>query len=113
MAELENQQETTRGLYADVPMPGPIPPQPPCPPAPKPGWKSTEFWMAVGIQIVGILSASGVFTPEEASRWAKVVEMAGGLAAMVISSIAYSIIRMKTKVSASQAEAVKKGQDCQ
>lgn len=63
----------------------------------KPGYMTTEFWVTVLVQIVSILSISGVFTTEQATQWQKVAEVGGGLIAMIISNVAYAMSRAKTK----------------
>lgn len=65
----------------------------------KPGYKTSEFWVTVAVQIVGIFAAAGIFTTEEATQWQRVAEMAGGLIAMVVSALAYSNSRGTVKSS--------------
>lgn len=67
------------------------------------GWKSTEFWVTVVIQIVGLLGLAGVFTPEQSEKWVKVVEAAGGVLAMAFSSVGYSMSRAKVKAQESKS----------
>ena len=69
---------------------------------PKPGWKTTEFWVTVAVQIVGLMAAAGIFTSEQASHWQRVAEMAGGLVAMIVSNIAYAQGRAKVKSAEAQ-----------
>lgn len=65
----------------------------------KPGFKTTEFWVTVGVQLIGVLSLAGIFSREEADAWVKVVEAAGGLIAMIVSAIAYSSSRGRVKAA--------------
>lgn len=53
-------------------------------PAVKPGYKTTEFWLAFGAMVLGMAAASGAFTPE--STVGKIV----GLGISVLASLGYS-----------------------
>jgi len=53
----------------------------------KPGYKSTEFWLATAATLCGILYASGLIAPESGGD--KVL----GLVAGVLASLGYSISR--------------------
>lgn len=53
----------------------------------KPGWKTTEFWLTVVSQIVGLVWASGVIT--EGSNADRVL----GLAAAALASVGYAVSR--------------------
>jgi hypothetical protein len=53
----------------------------------KPGYKTTEFWIAAAASILGIVIASGVITPD--SAWDRLV----GMATMALSSMGYSVSR--------------------
>ena len=57
----------------------------------KPGYKTTEFWLATVTAIVGILFASDVFPAEPSGE--KVL----GLAASVLASLGYSVSRGMAK----------------
>jgi len=59
----------------------------------RPGWKTSEFWVTVFIQIIGILATTGVLTSDQASALSKVIIELGGLIAMVASAFGYSIAR--------------------
>lgn len=63
----------------------------------KPGWKSTEFLVTVGVQIVGLLLTLGIFTPEQAGAMEKAIPQLGGMAAMLVASFGYSISRGEAK----------------
>lgn len=60
----------------------------------KPGYKTTEFWLACVAQIMGSLMASGVI--ESGSSWDKVA----GLIILALSSMGYSASRATTKKAA-------------
>ena len=57
----------------------------------KPGFKSSEFWMAAAASVVGILIASGAFA--DTSSMGKIL----GLAAAALASVGYSWSRGKVK----------------
>jgi hypothetical protein len=65
----------------------------------KPGWKTTEFWLAVLSYIVGILLASGAFGDGD-------VAQALGIAQMVLGKLGYDWTRKGVKSSASHAKAL-------
>ena len=62
----------------------------------KPGYKTTEFWLAAGATICGILYASGVISPEGSGA----VEKAVAFIAAALSSLGYSQARGATKAAA-------------
>lgn len=57
----------------------------------KPGYKTTEFWLATAAMIVGALFASGIF-PAESSG-----ERVLGLAASILASLGYTVSRAMVK----------------
>lgn len=59
----------------------------------KPGWKTTEFWLASAATIIGLVVASGVV--ESGGTWDKVV----GLVAAALTSMGYSASRAGVKKS--------------
>lgn len=59
--------------------------------APKPGYKTTEFWLTVAAAVVGFLFASDAVAPDST------VEKVLGLAAMVLTSLGYTISRTLVK----------------
>ncbi len=61
----------------------------------KPGYKTTEFWLAAGATICGILYASGVISPEGSGA----VEKAVAFIAAALASLGYSQARGATKAS--------------
>lgn len=59
----------------------------------KPGYKTTEFWLAIVAQVIGLLSILGVFTPEQAAVVNDAVIKLGGLIIMSAGAFGYSIGR--------------------
>jgi len=59
----------------------------------KPGLKTTEFWITIGTQFIGILAAMGTFTPAQATQAVAMVEPTVGLIMMVVSAIGYAVSR--------------------
>lgn len=53
----------------------------------KPGYKTTEFWLTVAAQVVGLLAASGALAPD--SPWARIV----GLAVSALTAMGYTYSR--------------------
>lgn len=74
----------------------------------KPGVKTTEFWITLIVQLCGILSISGVITPNQgqviqdtAQQIPQVTgcfQQIGGMIMMLGSAFGYSWLRTKTKV---------------
>ncbi len=60
---------------------------------PKPGWKTTEFWMSVTAAIVGLLSASGGVGDES------IVMKVAGMAGAALVAMGYAHSRGKAKGS--------------
>lgn len=60
----------------------------------KPGWKTTEFWLTVAAQVVGMLLASGVV--HDGSGFAQAL----GVAATALAAAGYSVSRGKVKADA-------------
>jgi len=63
----------------------------------KTGYRTTEFWVTIVIQAIGILATTGVFTPDAADTLTKAITELGGLVAMVASAFGYSIARGMAK----------------
>lgn len=63
----------------------------PLPSSPKPGYKTTEFWITVVTSIGGLLAASGAFA--ENSPWLKIV----GLIVAAATSMGYTASRAQVK----------------
>ena len=73
----------------------------------KAGWKTTEFWITVAVQIIGLLALAGIFTSEQADQWIKMAETAGALVGMAIANAGYSISRSNAKNAAANVKVVK------
>ena len=66
----------------------------------KPGYKTTEFWLTLLAQIIGLLTMTGVIKPEEATPYLQGGgQLVGGLMT-VIPQIAYAFSRGKAKTTA-------------
>jgi len=63
----------------------------------KPGWKTTEFWVALIPKVIGILAVTGALTPDQADALTSGLIEIAGIAAVVASSFGYSISRGKAK----------------
>lgn len=63
----------------------------------KPGYKTTEFWVTLIVQILGILVLLGVITPEQQDALAKAVAQGAGAIAMALSAFGYARSRGQAK----------------
>ncbi len=63
---------------------------------PKPGYKSSEFWLALAATLVGAVMASGILE-ETATAWD---DKLLGMAAMVLASLGYTVSRTYVKSKA-------------
>lgn len=70
----------------------------------KPAWKTTEFWLSTIAMLVGLLLASGVFSPDDPSD-AKVLRVLG-LVASILSSLGYTAARTSAKNRAVEGAAL-------
>ena len=59
----------------------------------KPGYKTTEFWVTVVCQILGILALAGVISPEQNTVLADGVTQIVGAVVAALSAFGYSISR--------------------
>lgn len=77
----------------------------------KPGFKSTEFWVTVSVQVVAILALFGLFTPEQVKDLGaqlpemgtlidEVITKVTALGAMVITAYRYITGRSAVKKGA-------------
>jgi hypothetical protein len=57
----------------------------------KPGWKTSEFWLASAATLVGLVMASGLI--EAGGTWDRIV----GLIAAALASMGYSASRASVK----------------
>lgn len=65
------------------------------PPPPKPGYKTTEFWLTVAAQVIGTIVASGLLT--ETPGIPKAIVQIVGIASVVLASMGYSYSRGQVK----------------
>ncbi len=63
----------------------------------KAGIKTTEFWISMGAAIVGVVAASGFFTPDQASTITNAITQLGGIITTVAAAFGYSISRGMAK----------------
>lgn len=68
----------------------------------KPGWQTTEFWLTLAAELLGLLLLSGVLNPLPEDHWVRVV--VGG-ALTVLAALGYQASRTKVKA----ADALTKG----
>lgn len=59
--------------------------------APKPGWKSSEFYLSTAAMLLGVLMASGIIHPGTA--WDKAI----GLAVTALAGMGYTVSRAIVK----------------
>ena len=67
----------------------------------KTGYKTTEFWVTVLVQLVGFVAALGYLTPEQSSTLVNALTQLGGIVAMVAAQFGYSLSRGNAKKSQS------------
>ena len=63
----------------------------------KPGYRTTEFWVAIVVQLIGMGALMGWFTPEQSTALTEASTQIGGIVAMVASAFGYSISRGMAK----------------
>lgn len=63
----------------------------------KPGWQTTEFWVALIIQLLGVLVALGIIDPEQQTAVADAVTKIGGAVMAGAASFGYSLGRGNAK----------------
>ena len=63
----------------------------------KTGYKTTEFWVTVLVQLVGFVAALGYLTPEQSSTLVNALTQLGGIVAMVAAQFGYSLSRGNAK----------------
>ena len=63
----------------------------------KPGYRTTEFWVTVLIQVVGLVAALGFLTPEQADTLSQALTQLGGIVVMVAGQFGYSLSRGAAK----------------
>lgn len=60
---------------------------------PKPGYKTTEFWVTVAIQLVGLAGIFGYITPEQQNVLTDAAIQQGSIVSMVAAAFGYSLSR--------------------
>ena len=63
----------------------------------KSGYRTTEFWAMLGVNLLGLLVLFGVFTGSEAESYMKILERLTGLVTMAVNSGMYSLSRGAAK----------------
>jgi len=63
----------------------------------KSGYRTTEFWVTLGIQLVGFMALLGWFTPDQANALTEAVVQMGGIAAMLLTAFGYNKGRAEVK----------------
>ncbi len=67
----------------------------------KPGPQTTEFWMTLAANVVGVLALTGIITPDEIEPWSQV---GGGLLVSIVTLV-YTYGRSNVKAQALRANA--------
>lgn len=63
----------------------------------KPGFKTTEFWVTIFLQLVGMLATLGLFTPDQADAVTTAIPQIGGVVTMLGSAFGYQLSRGSAK----------------
>jgi len=63
----------------------------------KPGYKTTEFWVTLITQILGIVALFGKFTPEQATALTSAMIQIAGAVSTAAASFGYSLSRGRAK----------------
>ena len=59
----------------------------------KPGWKTTEFWVTILIQVIGFAAILGYITPEQQGAMGDAITQIAGAVSMVAAAFGYSLSR--------------------
>ena len=59
----------------------------------KPGYKTTEFWITITVQLVGLVAVLGYVTPEQSSAISQAAVQIGGAVSMVAAAFGYNLSR--------------------
>lgn len=73
-----------------VPMPGPIP-------SPKPGYKTTEFWMSIAAHVIGIAVIAGGVTEVQGETMVSQGQVIAGALVNLAAAFGYNITRGMAK----------------
>jgi len=63
----------------------------------KPGYKTTEFWVTLAVQFVGLFAALGYVMPDQSSALSTAAIQIGGAVSMVAAAFGYSLSRGMAK----------------
>ena len=63
----------------------------------KPAWKTTEFWVMVATQLIGILTLAGVFTAKESEALSSGIQAIVGAVITIASAFGYTWNRTEIK----------------
>jgi hypothetical protein len=59
----------------------------------KPGWQTTEFWVTMAGQVIGIVALLGYITVDQQSVLIQAATQIGGVIVMVGSAFGYALSR--------------------
>lgn len=59
----------------------------------KPGYMTTEFWVTIIVQVVGLAAAAGYITPDQSGVLSDATVQLGGIVTMVAAAFGYSLSR--------------------
>ena len=71
----------------------------------KPGYQTTEFWITIITQILGVLATTGMLTPDQSNTLSQAAIQLGGVVAMAGSAFGYSLSRGKAKSGTTGSQA--------
>jgi hypothetical protein len=63
----------------------------------RPGYKTTEFWVTISMQVVGLVAALGYLTPDQSSALTQAATQIGGVVSMVAIAFGYNLSRGMAK----------------
>ena len=70
----------------------------------KPGWKTTEFWLAVTTQVIGLLVVTGIMNPTSAHTVGDAVSNSISSAASIIANavIVFGYVKSRNELKRSE-----------
>ena len=63
----------------------------------KPGYKTSEFWVTIGTQIISLAAAFGLLTNDQVSTWTNIFIQVAGIVGAMVSAFGYSLARGNAK----------------
>lgn len=63
----------------------------------KPGYMTTEFWVTITCQLIGLVAAMGYITVDQSNVLLQAATQLGGLVVMVGSAFGYNLSRGQAK----------------